>query len=289
MDAASELCELFRDYGGRPDVKDQVALETMQELAAKVGQGRGTQHGARLWHTGGLTGHGLACSTHGRVYIHQFTVPITPLRWHTSRHIDALAMYRTTQQPASPPGLPSRPQVRGQLQALSEWVSERSAPMTSALSAASQELGAAVQALLADIVSEAMGDPDANMEVRQDGGGGVSGGPGAGATRLEVREGFWRGAMGTWWHEDGVEGFLPQLAVYCMHVHVHHSLPSIICLDPDLPAETAPDIAAGRPTVRPHLLFCHILPNVFRFPVRALAVRRRPCTACCRNPRHCSA
>ncbi len=39
VDAASELCELFRDYGGRPDLKDQVALETMQELAAKVRQG----------------------------------------------------------------------------------------------------------------------------------------------------------------------------------------------------------------------------------------------------------
>ncbi|KAG2454516.1 hypothetical protein HYH02_000363 [Chlamydomonas schloesseri] len=36
VDAANELFELFRDYGGKPDVKDAVALETLTETALHV-------------------------------------------------------------------------------------------------------------------------------------------------------------------------------------------------------------------------------------------------------------
>ncbi len=97
---------------------------------------------------------------------------------------------------APTPSATPLPQVRGQLQALSEWVSERSAPMTAALSAASQELGGAVQALLADIVSEAMGDPDASMEVREGQGGSKGLWKGMCVTGLEVQEGMGAVAWG---------------------------------------------------------------------------------------------
>lgn len=36
VDAANELFELFRDYSGKPDVKDAVALETLAETATHV-------------------------------------------------------------------------------------------------------------------------------------------------------------------------------------------------------------------------------------------------------------
>ncbi|GFR46074.1 hypothetical protein Agub_g7539 [Astrephomene gubernaculifera] len=46
VDVAAEMYDLYRDYGGRTDVKDAVALETMHELALQV---RGQIHDLGVW------------------------------------------------------------------------------------------------------------------------------------------------------------------------------------------------------------------------------------------------